>query len=117
MPPSGYSREQGQFFTDALRSCALALRTEGVGAGLTPMQALQREMSSIDGYLALCDQDRAMSQIEGSLLTLTRGYYDLILARDPADWVEFDDVSTSMCDMVARRIQAIKVEPRTREGL
>jgi hypothetical protein len=107
MPPSGYSPQQAESATDFLTSCGDALVREGMADGLSPCQALQREIGNIDRLLSSPE----FSQIEHSLFELNRSFYSLLLKGNPATYGALQHAIVAAGDQA--RTTFLSVESRT----
>lgn len=107
MPPSGYSTQQVENATEFLTSCGEALVQEGKTDGLTPYQALEREIRNIDKLLVSSE----FTQIEHSLFQFNRSFYSLLLKKNPATYEELLHYVLSTGDQA--RIIFLSVENRT----
>ena len=105
MPPSGYSEVQAKLVTEFLASCCAALREESIGAGRTPMQGLQKEITDIERGLSLAAYDECTD----SLLRMTAGFYRLTLRAKPVDFVNFDALVPQLLEGVRTGILSVHV--------
>jgi hypothetical protein len=88
MPPSGYSIPQAKSVSSFLHSVSTSLKEEGKSLGLTPQEALKREINHIKIILKL-----SVSQdVKSIILKLTEWLYIEILSSEPSNYDEYDKV-------------------------
>src|SRR3954468_6484660 len=103
MPPSGYSTTQADHMSLMLESCSEALVREASENGETLLQALEREIDSIGGYL-----DRgAHSTAQRAVLLLTEEFYSSVLAETPGDVASFRLAVRRVLESFRREMLAI----------
>jgi hypothetical protein len=85
MPPSGYTRDQSGHVEPMLRSCASALLVEAAENGESILEALAREIDSIEWYMS----ESARSSAQRGMLLLTQAFYQEVERRSPTTREEF----------------------------
>ena len=103
MPPSGYTKHQTHYMIDFLKSVSDSLKREGVEFGLTPIQALEKELGNIDTIY------KNYLDLSNAVLLLTKVLYRRILDKNPQNFEDFDNARMLILQEIENEILSISV--------
>lgn len=105
MPPSGYTHDQSRHVGELLRSCARALVAEASENDESLIEALDREIGSIKGYIT----ERAQTAGQRGILLVTQGFYSEVLALAPLDENAFNAAVEAAVCRIEEQMLGIKI--------
>jgi len=112
MPPSGYSKNQSELIVGFLISCSDLLIQEAKEQSISPITALQKEISNIK----LCLENNN-SQFQSIILNLTKLFYEKLLANKPKDFQDLKIIRENICNSFSIEISQIHVPSNFKKKL